>query len=166
MTILTVPYQSKMNNIRAKLLFVLFFLIAVFSVAEIVLSHNMFLDPTRAIPNVYMGLQIIILFALIPSISGTVFGVREPMVPLIITIVISTILYLVFGILIVARVFETSNAWLLIIVLIIKVILLMTLLTAIFRFIKNLVKMEEVEEVIDTKHDYAFRRFGKSYFSF
>lgn len=153
------------KKIAKNLLFVIFFITAVFSIIEIVISYNIFLDPTRATSSVYLGLQIIIISALIPAISGTFFGVKDPFVPLLISIFINTIIYIVCAILVLLRVIITSYMWLSVTILILKVVVLLILSTVVSCFVKKLVKNEDIQ-VIDMKNNYAFRRFGKACFCF
>lgn len=146
-----------------KVILVLFVITMTFCITEIVCSYKIFLDPTGSIRNVNIGLQVIMLCAIIPSISGTIFGVREPLLPLMISSIVNIIIYTISGILVVVGVIETSYTWLLVILMICKIILLVVLFLVMYRFVKKLVKNQQIE-AIDEENDYAFKRFGKYFY--
>lgn len=150
-----------MNTInRRKFLLVLYFITAAFCAIEIAFSYQMYFDATREIANVSIGLQIIILFSLIPSVSATVCGVKKPLLPLMIINVVNTLIYFIMDILIFLEIVETSQMWKVMILLNCKIILFVLLSVVMYIFFKNLVKKKH-KEVIDMENEYAFRRFGK-----
>lgn len=140
-------------------LFVLFFIVAGCSVVEIAFAYKIYTDLTGGMANVEIGLQIITLLVLLPSIFGTVSGVRESSLPLIISNLVNLILYFISGILVIFGTVETSNKLLAVMMLSCKMVLFVILTIFMYGFGRNFEKNDSVKE-IDVKNDYAFRRFG------
>lgn len=150
-----------MNKKTSKtVLLVLYLILGVYSAGEIICSYKFFLDPSGGIPNVYIGLQVIMILVLVPSISGTIFGVRELLIPSMTANLIYIVIYVIFSVLIVTAIIGTSQKWLCVLVLICKMPLFVVLAIFACRFYKMFVKNERLDE-INMENDYTFRRFGK-----
>lgn len=149
-----------------RLLIFLFLTTAAFCVVELVFSSTIFRDPTKVAPHIINGLQIMTIFALLSSSTVFISGTKEPLLLLVVSNIVTVLVYGVFNVLIITGIVGTFKKWFVLFILSCKMVVYIFLTIVTLLFLKKSVKVQRPEQDINEETDYAFKRFGKYNFYF